>query len=434
MSAMRILVTGAYGLIGIAIVARLRDAGHDVVGVGRDVSEARVRRPDVEWVALDFAAVKGVDDWRPHLAGIDAVVNCVGVLQGSGGASVRDVHVTGTLALFEACAASGIRRVVHLSAIGVPEAQPSEFSRTKLEAETALRALDLDWVVLRPSVVVGRAAFGGSALMRGLAALPVLPVMPHGGDIQVVQLDDVVRTVLFFLRDDAPSRIALDLSGPARFTFPQIVQAYRRWLGWKRQPVVPLPSFIAGLMHRLADAARLLGWRPPLGRSAELEFARGAVGDNSRWRQVTGIDPAGLETALRAEPASVQERWFARLYFLKPLTLCVLALFWIATGLLALGPGYGHGEGLMKEGGVGEPFATLAIVGGGLLDIMIGAGIALRRWSRAALWLSIVTAVAYAVIGTVLVPRLWIDPLGPMLKIWPIIVLTVVAIVTLDDR
>jgi uncharacterized protein YbjT (DUF2867 family) len=101
---------------------------------------------------------------------------------------------------------AGVRRVVRLSAVGVDRETPTEFSRTKLAGDNALMERDLDWVILRPSVVIGHAAYGGSALIRGLAALPVQPVMAGTGPLQIVALDDVVDTVVFFLRPDAPSR------------------------------------------------------------------------------------------------------------------------------------------------------------------------------------------------------------------------------------
>lgn len=74
-----------------------------------------------------------------------------------------------------------MKRVIHFSAIGVNREQPSAFSSSKLAGDRALMARDLDWVILRPSVVVGWPVFGASALIRGLAALPVLPSMPGTG-------------------------------------------------------------------------------------------------------------------------------------------------------------------------------------------------------------------------------------------------------------
>lgn len=432
---MHVLVTGGYGLIGSAVIARLARDNHQVRASGRDVRTAAVRRPDIAWYQRDFGDMVRPEDWRELLDGIDAVVNCVGILDSSAGDDVRDVHVTATVALFQACAAAGIRRVVHFSAIGVERAQPSAFSATKFEADKELAALDLDWIILRPSVVLGRSAYGASALLRGVAALPgILPVMPGTAPLQVVTLDDVAATVAFFLRPEAPSRLALELAGPERLTFTEVALAYRRWLGFRPPRLMNIPPALARLLYLAGDFAAALGWRPPVRSAAAREMQRGAVGDPREWTRITGIEPASLSSALAAEPASVQETRFARLYFFKPLAVVVLSWFWIMTGLLALGPGYEYGEALMKEGGVGASLGTLTIVGGGLLDILIGVGIALRRTNRAALWLSIAVAVLYAIVGTVLVPRLWADPLGPMLKIWPVIVLTLVALAMRLDR
>ena len=431
---MRVLVTGAYGFIGSHIVARLHADGHEIVGVGRRVGGAARRFPYVRWIALDFARARA-EDWLPHLAGIDAVVNCVGILQDSPGQSVRGAQVDGPRALFAACAQAGVRRVIHFSAVGVDRDRPSAFLRTKREADEELMGSDLDWVILRPSVVVGRSAYGGSALLRGLAALPgFVPVIPAAGSLQVVQADDVAATVAFFLRPDASTRHVVELVGPQRLGFTDVVLAFRRWLGEPEPRLVRVPRWLAYLSYRLGDFAGLLGWRPPIRSTAEREIGHGAVGDPAEWTRLTGIVPRSLEAALAAEPVSVQERWFARLYLLKPLVFFILAFFWIETGVISIGPGYGVGMGLMHEGGIHGPLAVMAVIGGGLLDIVIGAGIALRRTTKAALIASLVVSVVYFVIGTIIVPRLWIDPLGPMMKIWPIFVFTLVALAIHDDR
>jgi uncharacterized protein YbjT (DUF2867 family) len=432
---MRVLVTGAYGFIGSQVVVRLIAEGHQVVGAGRSVGDAARRMPQAKWIAIDFNRATRTEEWLPHLSGVDAVVNCVGLFQDSPGNSVRDVQVRGTDALFAACERAGIRRVIHVSAVGVAQDRPSDFSRTKREADQALMARNLDWVILRPSVVIGRAAFGGSALLRGLAALPwFVPIMPQAGPLQVVHIDDLAATVAFFLRPDAPSHKVLEIVGPERLGFTDVVLAFRRWLGLAERRLVNIPAWLMALMFRLGDFVSALGWRPPIRGTGQQEIALGAVGDPTPWTQATGIKPRSVSEALAAEPASIQEKWFARLYFLKPLVLGILVLFWVGTGITSLGPGYDVGYGLMKEGGVEGPLAVLAIVGGGLLDILIGLGIAFRRTTKWALMASLILSVVYAIIGTIIVPRLWIDPLGPMLKIWPIFVFTLVALAIRDDR
>src|SRR5262245_26153539 len=101
---MRVLVTGAYGLIGSAVLARLHRDGHEVVPAGRSIDEARRRFPYARWIAADFTRLTSAAAWRPLLAGIDGVVNCVGVLQDSARDDVATVQVRGTGALFDACA------------------------------------------------------------------------------------------------------------------------------------------------------------------------------------------------------------------------------------------------------------------------------------------------------------------------------------------
>ncbi len=428
---MRILVTGATGFIGSAVVARLRRDGHEVLAVTRRKGPLTERVPASRWIELDMARAATPEAWRAHLAGVDAVINCTGVLQDSPGDSTAAAHRDGPAALFAACEAAGVRRVIHFSAMGADKGGLSSFSESKAEGDRALMARDLDWVILRPSVVVGRAAYGGGALFRSLATLPLLPRQDDAGELQVVQLDEVVETVLFFLRPEAPAQLALEVAGPERLTFEQVVGAYRRWLGYR--PAKPAPAPFTGLMYRLGDLAGALGWRPPIRSNARREMVRGAVGDNSEWMRVTGIEPRPLSSALLAEPASVQERWFANLYLMKALIFVVFAGFWLATAFVSLGPGYGLGLEIMRKTPA-APLAAPAVILGGLADLAVGCAIAWRRTTRLGLTAALLLSFGYLVIGSFLQPELWLEPLGPMTKIFPIAVLNLVAFAVLDDR
>ncbi|HEX7080038.1 MAG TPA: SDR family oxidoreductase [Gammaproteobacteria bacterium] len=426
----RVLLLGASGLIGSAVLARLVKHGREVTAVAR---RPGADLPGVEWVELDIAAATSPLDWRPHLAGVEAVVNCAGVLQDAPGDHTQGVHVDGVAALYRACEDGGPRRIVHLSAIGADRGALSPFSATKKAGEDALTSRDLDWVILRPSVVVGRPAGGGSALLRGLAGLPAIPDPPDAGPLQIVQLDDVVDTILFFVEPSTPARIALDVAGPERLAFGDAVLAFRRWLRFRPARRARFPRWLMALAYRLGDFAALLGWRTPIRTTARHELVRGAIGDPSAWIATTGIAPQRLADALAAEPASVQERRFARLYFLKPVVLAVLAAFWILTGVISLGPGWEIGLEYMERGGVGA-LAAPGVVAGAVADIVIGIGIAVRRTAVPALWAAVVLSVFYLVAGTILLPSLWTDPIGPMMKIWPIIALNLVALAIVDDR
>ncbi|MFN4140347.1 SDR family oxidoreductase [Aestuariivirga sp.] len=424
---MRVLLIGATGLIGSAVAARLPGEGHEVVPVSRRPMD----RPGA--IILDMARATAPEVWLPHLRGIDAVVNCAGVLQDGPRENTRAVHAAGAAALFEACERAGVRRVIHFSAIGVDRAQPSAFSASKLAGDEALMARDLDWVILRPSVVLGRSVFGASALMRGLAALPVLPSMPETEKLQVVRLEDVVETVLFFLDPRAPSRLSLELAGPQALGMDEIVGQYRRWLGWKPARRYQLPPWLARLLYKAGDIAAALGWRPPVRTNAAREMTRGAMGDPAPWSEITGITPRPLAAALAAEPAGVQEKWFAGLYVLKPVIFVVLAAFWLATAIISVTIGYELGVELMVVAGAGA-LAGPAVIAGALADLVIGLLIAWRRTTRLGLWGALALSGFYIVAGSILRPDLWAEPLGPFLKIFPIVVLHLVALAVLEER
>jgi uncharacterized protein YbjT (DUF2867 family) len=427
------LLIGATGLIGSAIAARLAGEGHDILGVTRSLDAAARRLPVSRWIELDLRRAATPETWLPHLDGIEAVVNCAGTLQDSGRDSTAAVHDRAPSALWDACRSAGVARVIHFSAIGVDRGGLTGFSRTKLEGDEALERSNLDWVILRPSVVVGRQAYGGSALFRGLAALPVLPRSPEAGPLDIVQLDDVAETVVRLLPWTTPSRVTLELAGPDRLSFEEVVQAYRRWLGWKPARIVDAPPFLMAIAYRMGDLVAWFGWRPPIRSTARREIVRGAIGDASPWKQATGIEPRSIDAALTAEPASVQERWFARLYLLKPLAIGTFALFWLLTGLISLGPGYDLAAAYMRLAGAG-PLSEPSVVAGGIADIIVAVGILYRPTSRLALIAAIFLSVFYVVAGTILLPQLWRDPLGPMMKIWPILAFNLLCLAILDER
>lgn len=430
---MRVLLLGATGLIGTAVAARLTAAGHDPTGVARKVDSAARRVPVARWIALDLRSIRTPDDWLPHLASIDAVVNCAGTLQDSGRDSTASVHADAPAALWLACEQAGVSRIVQMSAIGVERPAETDFMRTKQIGDAALAASGLDWVILRPSVVLGRQAYGGSALIRGLAALPFAIPVPEAGPVDVVQLDDVANTVALMLAPGAPSQVALDLAGPERLAFAEIVARYRAWLGWPPAWTLRLPRFVMAAAWRLGDLVAWLGWRPPIRSTARIELAKGSTGDGRTWREATGLEPAALGAALAAHPAGVQERWFARLFLLKPVAILTFALFWLLTGLVTLGPGRAEAARLM-EATAAAPWAWEIVVAGALLDVLIGVLLLLRRTIRPALIVAFIGTIFYLLAGTLLMPALWADPLGRLLKILPIMTLNLVCLTILDER
>jgi uncharacterized protein YbjT (DUF2867 family) len=431
---MRVLITGAYGLIGSACLGRLRLAGHEVVGAGRNVAEARRRFPYARWVLADFKDLTTPDSWHQLLLGVDAVVNCVGALQNGVRDDLRCVHVDAPAALFTACSQKGIRRVVHISAVGAAPRGATAFARTKGETESDLAARDLDWIILRPGLVLGHGVYGGTALLRAASGVPFVTLIPAAKPIHIVAIEDVAETVAWALRPNAPARVTLDLAHPEPKTLEVIIAGYRGWLGLRPRPVITVPSLLTNVTTNVADALSWLGWRSPMRTAAIRQLALGVNGNPAGWIATTGIAPKSLDDVLAVSPATVQDRWFARLYLVKPLAIGALAAFWIMSGLIALGPGWDGAKLILRLAGANAMTATIAVSIGAAIDVILGLAIMIRRTCRAALIAMLAVSLVYVAAATIATPHLFVDPLGSILKIFPIMVATLFVLSILDER
>jgi nucleoside-diphosphate-sugar epimerase len=413
---MRVLVLGGHGLIGTPLVVRLLASGHSVVGIGRNIRAAARRLPEATWIAQDIAQLSMPEQWRPLLAGMEAVVNAAGVLQDSPRDDVTALQSVAMQAMFAACAATGVRRVVQISAATASREAPTAFLRSKAEADEALAALDLDWVILRPGVVFGPQAYGGTALLRGLAGFPMfIPLLSGTQPIRTVHVDDVVDAVMRSLEGSVPSCCIYDLVEPQPHTLGAIVLAIREWLGFAPARVVPMPRWLAAAAFTVGDWLGHLGWNPPMRTTALRQMDIGIHADPAAWTAVAG-PLGGLRETLRRIPSTVQERWYARLWLLKPVGIGMLSLFWIATGIFSL-VSWNESVSLLTDRGVSYGMAALAVIAGAGADLMLGAAILVRRWFKPVLLGMVAVSIAYLIIGTLVATDLWVDPLGPFFKV-----------------
>ncbi|WP_419254332.1 SDR family oxidoreductase [Caulobacter sp. ErkDOM-YI] len=430
---MRIAVIGAYGLIGSYVSARLAADRHDVVGIGRDIEAARRRFPALDWKRADLARAT-VEDWVALLDGVEAVVNCAGALQDSPRDDLRAVHVEGVARLTQACERIGVRRLVHISAAGVGPGRATAFNATKLEAEALLAQSPLDWIVLRPGLVFAPSAYGGTALLRGLAGFPgAVPVVQGDSLVQTVGAEDLAAAVARCLEPNAPSRVGLDLVHAQPLTLIELVGRLRGWLGLPAAPVVRLPLALARATALVSDALAVLGWRSPM-RTAALEQLRMGLRGQAEDAARLGVTLRSFDALLAAAPSGVQERWFARSYFARPAILICLLAFWLLSGLIGLTVGFPQAVSVLTASGMDAGSAIAAVIGGSLIDIVLALLLAWRPTTALALKGMLLVTAGYLIGGALVRPDLWLDPMGPLIKSIPAAFLALAALATLDER
>ena len=350
---MKVLVTGATGFIGRHVAARLIAAGHEVLIGARDGRRAGRVFPDQRFIACDFTRDLSSAAWSPRLEGVEALINCVGVLQPRRRATMEAVHLTATAALFDACLAAGVRRVIQVSALGVDTGIDLHYATSKLAADTYLQGLDLDWTILRPSLVYTPAgSYGGTSLLRAQAALPLFVPLPGRGDqlFQPVFMDDLTEAIRRLLEDGKAIGEIVPVTGPEPLAVRDILFGLRRWLGLGRAWALPIPMPFMRLLARLGD---LLGAGPLTTTSLRM-IEQGNAAPPDPFTRASGIVPRPFDRVLAQHPAQVQDRWHARLYFLRPVLQTVLGLFWIVSASVML---FGQGVFIARELSGSDPAA-----------------------------------------------------------------------------
>ncbi len=434
---MRILMLGASGFIGAAIVAALQRAGFETRCIVRNPDKFRRRFPAAEARPLELASIEArtVEHWAELLDGMDAVVNAAGVLQPARAAEAWAIHYHAPDALFGACEAAGVRRIVHISAVGIMEAE-TVYARSKRAGEDALVSRNLDWTVLRPAIVAGDGSHGGTSLLRALAAFPlVTPVVGDGTTpMDVIHKDDLAAGIVGLLGRKAGIRAILEPAGADRMNLAEVVTAYRHWLGLPRRPLLRLPNWLAAGMARLGDFTRM----HPVTSTALAQLRARLTGDADAFAAATGVKPRGLEDWLAARPSESQDLWHARLYLLRPLIRFALAFLWAASGLVGLGVALSADPTLyaaLLEPLAGSPAAATAwVVAASLADLAIALAL-VRGWQlRRMAWVQIAVVLGYTIGLSWLAPALWGDLYGGLLKNLPILALVLVHRVLEEER
>ncbi len=254
-----ILVTGATGTVGQALVPKLLERGDEVRVLVRDPRKLGRLRVEVRIALGDLAELADPRVLRQALRGVDTVIHLAATIRDQPRAPVEELNGLATARLLRASEEAGVERFVFFSAIGATEFQRTRFFRAKALAERAVLAADVDTTVFAPSIVYDRND-PWVTIMRRLTLLPVVPISGEGESAyEPIWADDVARCVLADLAASDGGSRRLELAGPERLTYDQIARLIARAAGRDR-PLVHIPVGLvqlglAGLRRAVGDAA-----------------------------------------------------------------------------------------------------------------------------------------------------------------------------------
>ena len=266
----KITVFGGSGFIGRHLVRRLAAGGDEIRIAVRDIEAAQYLKPigEIGQIVLWQTDIRDPAQVASAVEGADAVVNLVGILSEWGARTFPAVHVDGARNIAAAATAAGVKRLVHVSALGANKFGESVYARTKALGEEAVQAAFPSATILRPSVIFGPEdsffnMFAG--LARFLPFLPVFgcPALPKvsvsgengltiavdlygdgGTKFQPVYVGDVASAITASLeRNDAAGK-TFELGGPTVYSYKQIMELLLRYTG-RRKWLVPIPFGVA---------------------------------------------------------------------------------------------------------------------------------------------------------------------------------------------
>jgi NADH dehydrogenase len=301
----RIFLTGGSGFVGSAVIDELLARGYGVnVLVNRRSITPPPGNADVCTIKGDLFDTRALDE---GLAGADGVIHLVGIIRErrSRGVTFERIHYDGTKSVVDATLRNGVRRYVHMSALGVRPDAVSTYHRTKYRAEQYVRASPIDWTIIRPSLIHGP---GGEFMRmeanwaRGKA--PPFLFMPYfgagalgrrgAGKLQPVYVKDVARAFVQALASPKTIGEVYPLGGPDQLTWPELHRTSAEAIVGRRRWVMPMPAWKAKLLTHVVPPPLL-----PFNRDQVIMSQEDNTCDLAKFRADFGWEPQRFEPTLR---------------------------------------------------------------------------------------------------------------------------------------
>jgi len=288
------LILGGTGFVGQSVAEKLVERGGGAGGRIRIATRRPARARPLQLLPTVEVAVGDVHDEATlarMLRSTDAVINLVAILHGSEDEFER-THVRLPARLAAACQTAGVRRVVHVSAVGAATDAPSRYLRSKARGEAVLKAAPLDVTILRPSVIFGERDRFLNLFAQLQSVFPMMPLAGSEARFQPVWVEDVASAIVAALDDPSTTGQTIECCGPRIYSLAELVRAAGSWSGSPR-PVLALPAALARLQ---AFFMELLPGTPLMSRDNldSMRVANVASGKLPGLERL-GIAPAALE-------------------------------------------------------------------------------------------------------------------------------------------
>ncbi len=298
-----VTIFGGSGFVGKYITQQMARAGWRVrVAVRRPQEAIHVKTlGGVGQVEPIQANIRDEDSTRAAIAGADAVINCVGLLQESGSQTFEALHVQGAERIARLSAEAGIARLVHISALGADPLADSAYASTKGKGEAAVLKAFPEAVILRPSVIFGTEDNFFNRFATLARYTLVIPVVGADSLLQPVYVDDVAAAAKTAVLD-ASTQGVYELGGPDKASLRELLK-YMLEIIQRRRLILNLPFFVGSIMGNIWDFAAKVSmgiFTNTILTADQVKQLRhdNVVAEDARTLADLGVVPTGMEAVL----------------------------------------------------------------------------------------------------------------------------------------
>ncbi|CAM3669742.1 complex I NDUFA9 subunit family protein [Polynucleobacter arcticus] len=251
-----ILLIGGNGFVGRVLAAQLQAEGYSVLLPTRHLAAARELRmlPKIHLEDADVHEFDSLQELCSRIKPNGAVINLVGVLHDKPaepyGKIFQAAHVDLPKSIITAMQMNGLKRYLHMSALGADSKGPSMYQRSKGDGEAVVKAGNVDWTIFRPSVVFGAQDQFINLFSKLTKLFPAMPLANSDAQFQPVSVDDVATAFTKSLKMPSTIHQSYDLVGPKVYSMKEIVEFAARKVN-TRCAIIPMPAFV-GYLQALA--------------------------------------------------------------------------------------------------------------------------------------------------------------------------------------
>jgi uncharacterized protein YbjT (DUF2867 family) len=297
---MRIFLTGGSGFVGRHMIDRLLSEGHTIRALVRDPAKA-ASKAGVEWIAGDVVEGSGLD---VGMNGCEAVIHLVGIIVEKGRNTFERVHHLGTRNVVQAARRAGVRRFIHMSALGVRPDGVAAYQTSKWSGEEEVRHSGIPWCILRPSLIFGPGDGFVTQMIETMRSAPLMRPVPGDGSpwFRPIHIDDVTACFARALVTDAATNQTIELGGADELSLDQVLAEIARCAGVRKPAIhIPLP-----LMFTAAFFMERLLPNPPVTTDQLRMLGEGSRCSLEPMVRILGVEPRGFAGCGRDGPQKLQ--------------------------------------------------------------------------------------------------------------------------------